>query len=577
MKQEASMGRRPITRADEGEVRRRVAPRGYTVAVDNGEDGHVWIAGFWGDGPDGWEIEDARPVAVRRKLPAPWAWWSCDAPRFAHLSQTGKLDDCVAQAWPNEAIIYHKGYRKGIDSRFDAASLEAARERAEDECWARGLFGVSDAPPVDREQAIRDALIERLTCSPLPTDVGLLNLLNGGGGRPMATSQEITDALVSIGAVRDGGSWRLSDGPPPGWEWRQHTSGTWYLARVGVANYVAASIAGVDPLSWEATDAGMFGKVYAKGGCADVAEGQAAALLACRKAGLFAPSEPAIADPPQWSEATIGGVKIPRNAPADPAARMLARLFALARGEDEHGTIAPSPGETAAQRAAQIGRLCDAFVAELRAPRREDQRGGSAVLVDYLTEHHRDTWHAGETAAAFAVRLLRSADDTIETLRREAEGADAARSIVAKERDAALDEVRAGRELSAREALKSERTIAGLVVELGNVKLARSAAESGCVEARAARDRAVVEVGVSREEARRLREQVGTLDRELASAREGARGLGVTCQAAQEARDVYQKRAEAAEGKLVYARGEIEAMAAQVGRLEQLLSPKVDA
>ena len=81
MKQEASMGRRPITRADEGEVRRRVAPRGYTVAVDNGEDGHVWIAGFWGDGPDretraalapvgifpgpdGWEIEDSPAVKV---------------------------------------------------------------------------------------------------------------------------------------------------------------------------------------------------------------------------------------------------------------------------------------------------------------------------------------------------------------------------------------------------------------------------------------------------------------------------------------------------------------------------------
>ena len=64
-----------------------------------------------------------------------------------------------------------------------------------------------------------------------------------------------------------------------------------------------------------------------------------------------------------------------------------------------------------------------------------------------------------------------------------------------------------------------------------------------------------------RDEARSLAAQV-SVDREAAwsaaakngrerdVAREGARGLGVTCQAAEQARDMYQQRAEAAEAKL---------------------------
>jgi len=73
---------------------------------------------------------------------------------------------------------------------------------------------------------------------------------------------------------------------------------------------------------------------------------------------------------------------------------------------------------------------------------RERGRFGSHVLVDYLTDHHRDTWRANESAAAFAVRLLTSAGETIASMQGEIDRTKAERTSAERERDATRAELR---------------------------------------------------------------------------------------------------------------------------------------
>ena len=541
MNEEANMTRRAITRADEDEVRRRVAKAGfgYTPSVTwddlfnevriaqwNATSAPVSIAhklttvGIF-PGPDGWEIEDAPAVKVgdmlRSLLTGRTYRVATESEVVLGRSLARRIEEVGGDglhAWETDASLSDPEKFARVDAPVVAARRALPAPWA---WWGRGIFEFlarTDNEDYSAADAYPDEAVVYTSDLPGAETARRFEATSWSDARERAEDECWARGLFGVSDAPEG----------PG------------VVNGEVQHTIACSVAGDDGCD-----------------CADVPIVKPEALPL---------SEPS----------------------ADPAARALLRMFSVATGIGIDGAREGHPDTTPMQRIQQVARLCDSFVAEMRAGRDVEIAHLASVagpdrhsLVDYLAEHHADTWHANESAAAFAVRLLRSADDTIETLRREAEGADAARAIVAKERDAALDEVRAGRELSARETAKAERRIADLVGELGNVKLDRSVAESGCVEARAARDRAVVEAGVIREEARRLREQVGTLDRELASAREGARGLGVTCQAAQEARDVYQKRAEAAESKLVYARGEIEAMADQVARLTQLLSGKVDA
>ena len=527
MNEEANMGRRPITRADEGEVRRRVEQCGgasdrlrlidqrggivlavdrpgerWFIPADQGEAARLATVGIF-PGPDGWVIEVAPPVDARRKLPAPWRWFEDVGSMKLAKSQADVDDvDWIAGAYERAFLVYD-GTKLVCEDK--ATSLADARERAEDECWARGLFGVSNAPPVastpvDRTQAIRDALIDALAEGWSDETDLRAALLNRDIGSIM--SETLWRALASIGAVKDGHRWRLSDGPPPGWEWRRQGDLAWYLAPVGHPNPRAGYIGYVPPgeRAWHAFGPGIDGCELAQGEGASGDECKAAALHACRRAGLFAAVEQATEDPAFPTDAGVARDPLPLSEPsADPAARMLLRMFSVATGIGIDGTREGHPDTTPTQRIQQVGRLCDSFVAEMRAGRREDQRIGSAVLVDYLTEHHADTWRANESAATFAVRLLRSADDTIDAMTAELDRTKVERVSADRERDEAIvartraqgerHDARAERDRFERLHAAAEATAGEIEGELdvARAKLARALDDAAAMVAHAGR------------------------------------------------------------------------------------------
>lgn len=483
--------RRAITPADGVEVRRRVAwatelpevdisivfiglvangiryigsgkPRGLTAQ----EVASVAHAGIF-PGRDGWEIE------VRRELPAPWAWWTSRTEEltFQYLSQTDTLRGCIAQAWPDEALIYRVPGAHGILAKWPAESIDSARERAEDECWSRGLFGVVEdapakpdaAPPVDRAQAIRDALLVRL---PSATDVSrgvpLVDLLLCVLGScswpdPKPAMPEVRAALASIGAVAEGDRWRLSDGPPPGWEWRDGTirKGSRILARAGMDVCAASIIVDGDSIQWRAEIGTAF---HAS---TSIAEAEAAALMACRRAGLFGAVERADEEPAFPADAGIE--RGTSTSPKDAAALGIYRIACHLIGIDETG-FPLDPNRPGAGRLARLGRLCEAFVTDLRAsltvppmpsPRgfmsREDMgetlipsavaKMAAAKILDEIAKRpERDRMFAAESEAA----KLREQLDTAEKI---AAGL--------------ADEVCAVRELLARANEKAARTTDG--------------------------------------------------------------------------------------------------------------------
>lgn len=306
----ASMVRRAITRADEDEVRRRVATiESRRLPVDVLESGRFVIDGWQGidppsaahrtlatvgifPGASGWEIE------TRRALPEPWAWRPYEM-GSEFLARRNSFSDVVAVAKPNGAEVWKSEEDTGETTKIPAASLAEARERAEDECWSRGLFGVVEdappakpvaAPPVDMAQAIRDALLASLADGNRASMPALLSDAVTATGDESLTSADVLAGLGAIGAVTACSAWRLSDGPPPGWEWA--TDGRYWLRPIGSTDTRdSIALVGRD-CSWKLR-AGDTANAVSFASSIGVA--QAAALLACRRAGLFAP--PVTAEP----------------------------------------------------------------------------------------------------------------------------------------------------------------------------------------------------------------------------------------------------------------------------------------
>lgn len=154
---------------------------------------------------------------------------------------------------------------------------------------ADGRAVVSVVPSEDdRAQRIRDALIEGLSRGPHET-AHLRGALSAMALGPITTT-ELRAHLASIGAVEQDGRWRLSDGPPPGWGWRSGGGGDYTLlypveCERGSIGWIAAAYPNG---AWRA----MRGDdVIARGDATptDLPSAQSAALLAARRAGLFAP------------------------------------------------------------------------------------------------------------------------------------------------------------------------------------------------------------------------------------------------------------------------------------------------
>lgn len=407
--------RRTITRADEAMVRERVARAlggddhevkltfadGYChlmrfrgILSDDAEKALAKVGITWA--VDGWGIEDAPPIVavaeIRHTLACKSAGRaggeSCECPGFP--VRAGDEGPGVVDGEVQHTIACSVA---GDDDGCDCADVPIA-DSAPPSSDRPARFAPVASTPVDREQAIRDALIERLTCSPLPTMDDLLNLLNGSGGRPMATSQEITDALASIGAVRDGDRWRLSDGPPHGWEWREGNDDALYLVPPGWTNLRADYIASLAPSgeAWRVCERDMDGRELAIGDGETAHECKAAALLARRRAGLFAPpvAAPRMADIPADDLDSIvpggaQGVVVARARREAAAASPVQGPAVTLRGilDVVMGERTPFDGDA-------LDGLCARFFDELDAAWDARMAGKSPVATTEPTDRHRD-------------------------------------------------------------------------------------------------------------------------------------------------------------------------------------------
>lgn len=348
MKEEAIMGagtiRRAITRADEDEVRARVARAGlgYTPSVAWSND-VLRIAQWRADdlvppglinglvsvgihrGRDGWEIE------ARRPLPKPWRWWesrSADL-TFQFLAKIDTLRGCIAQAWPDEALIYRVPGAHGILAKWPATSIEAARERAEDECWARGLLVVEDA-----QQG------------------------------PGVVDGEVQHTIAC--EVAGGDACDCADAPPHPRE-------------------LEGARLGVDPLS-PALALRRLAMRLQPGESVDVIDRLCNDFVTALRASLPAPPMP-----------------LPRSAAAcSDCAALNAECLRLA--EQVAALRLESEGNDAALLVATTER--NAYRAEAEALRERAARTTDGALTAYLVEHHSDAWRPGEDALALTIRLL---------------------------------------------------------------------------------------------------------------------------------------------------------------------------
>ena len=242
--------------------------------------------------------------------------------------------------------------------------------------------------------------------------------------------------------------WEIEEAPaiarpplPPGFGWFRRGIDSYSLD--GPNGTIAK--AHHDGRSWTWSILSTFARTTAR----DLREAQERAEDACRAAGLFdAPTAPDLG-------AKVDALHDAAGAPPTGAALALYRLLCADAGEDEHGHHSDEAiGSTCAARAARRARLCEAFVAELRAaspmpaPRTTD-----GALTAYLLEHHREEWRPGEDALALAIRLLGEASDTIADAREEARVADES----AKELEAELARVRAALAKETERRIEAER------------------------------------------------------------------------------------------------------------------------
>lgn len=171
----------------------------------------------------------------------------------------------------------------------------------------------------------------------------------------------------------------------------------------------------------------------------------------CRAAGLFdAPTAP-------YLGAKVDAIHAAAGTPPTGAARALLRLALRLLGRAETGEYIVGDPQLYPAELAPLSRLCEAFVAELRAslpaPPMPTPRTTDGALTAYLLEHHRDAWRPGEDALALAIRLLGEASDTIADAREEAQVADEN----AKELEAELARVRAALAKETERRVEAER------------------------------------------------------------------------------------------------------------------------
>ena len=261
----------------------------------------------------------------------------------------------------------------------------------------------------------------------------------------------VARALAAVGIHPGADGWEIEEAPanarpplPPGSGW--FTRGIDSYSLDGPNGTIAK--AHHDGRSWTWSILSTFARTTAR----DLREAQERAEDACRAAGLFdAPTAPDLG-------AKVDALHDAAGAPPTGAALALYRLLCADAGEDEHGHHSDEAiGSTCAARAARRARLCEAFVAELRAaspmpaPRTTD-----GALTAYLLEHHREAWRPGEDALALAIRLL--GDRTALEGERAAYAAEAtAADENAKELGAELVRVRAALAKETERRIEAER------------------------------------------------------------------------------------------------------------------------
>ena len=177
------------------------------------------------------------------------------------------------------------------------------------------------APPVDRAQAIRDALIAALSDGWRDEQDLRRAVINSPGWDGPAPAN-IGAALASIGAVYSVHSWRLSDGLPPGWEWfRIHAYREVLTQGEGKGLIAAVNYSPARDIAWED---GYTDQCTART-VASVADGKAAAIAYARRAGLFAPPHVMVEKPADPQPVAAPAVAVPTVATA-PASHPTSQL-----------------------------------------------------------------------------------------------------------------------------------------------------------------------------------------------------------------------------------------------------------
>lgn len=240
---------------------------------------------------------------------------------------------------------------------------------------------------------------------------GAIHLIEIPENCGLSATEIVALAAVGIHAGADG--WEIEEAPanarsplPPAFGWYQR----------GVDSY---SLDGPDgkPIATARKDLSGHGWIWALTGAAlgrpaiTLLGAKDAAEDACRDAGLFgAPTAPDLG-------AKVDALHDAAGAPPTGAARTLMTLLLRATSLGEM----PGTQPTLAERLDAMGRLCGAFVAELRAslpappmpaPRTTDgalplrECKGDGRLTEYLIAQYPEAWPSNLSAVDFAIRLL---------------------------------------------------------------------------------------------------------------------------------------------------------------------------
>ena len=350
---------------------------------------------------------------------------------------------------------------------------------------------------------------------------------------------------MSIGAEPDGNRWRLSDGPPPGWAWNvgalvtslksspvdnlcqviatvpneedspaARDAALMACRRAGLFAMVEQAPTAKHPLGPDLTgeieftpdeDPSYVVKVRARSdsgaksvllSVSDDEDDKARVYITADDAERIAGAARRILRRPDAPTAPDLGAKVDAihdaaGAPPTGAAAMLYRLFCYHAGEDEHGPIISDPMTGNIGRAETRRRLCEAFVAELRAslpaspmpaPRTTD-----GALTAYLLEHYREAWRPGEDALALAIRLLGAA----KTAAGLADGTAALHASRMREVEAERDEAR-------KEAEAADENAKELAAELTRLRAALARETERRIEAERGRGEALGDLATVR-------------------------------------------------------------------------------